>query len=153
MDHESAALFAIGLTLLALLVTAAARRTALPDPVVLCLAGVAASALPGMPDVDLPPDLVFLVFLPALLYRASFLTSPQSLRRNATPIALLSVGLVLATAFAVAGVAAAVIPGFGLAEGLVLGAVVAPTDPVAAAGVFARLGAPRRVVDVVEGRA
>lgn len=151
VDNGTAALFAIGLTLLALLATAAARRTALPDPVVLCLAGVAASALPGLPDLDLPPDLVFLVFLPALLYRSSFLTSPQSLRSNATPIALLSVGLVLATAVAVAGVAALVIPGFGFAEGLVLGAVVAPTDPVAAAGVFARLGAPRRVVDLVEG--
>ncbi len=151
MDNETAALFAIGLTLLALLASAVARRTPLPDPVVLCLAGVAASAAPGLPDLDLPPDLVFLVFLPALLYRASFLTTPQTLRRNATPIALLSVGLVLATAFGVAVVASLVIPGFGFAEGLVLGAVVAPTDPVAAAGVFGRLGAPRRVVDLVEG--
>ena len=151
MDNETAALFAIGLTLLALLATAVARRTALPDPVVLCLAGAAASTLPGLPDLDLPPDLVFLVFLPALLYRSSFLTSPQVLRRHATPIALLSVGLVLATAFAVAAVASVVVPGVGVAEGLVLGAIVAPTDPVAAAGVFARLGAPRRVVDLVEG--
>ena len=123
MDNSTAALFAIGLTLFALLVTAAARRTAVPDPVVLCLAGVAASTLPGLPDLDLPPDLVFLVFLPALLYRSSFLTSPQSLRANATPIALLSIGLVLATACGVAAVASVVIPGFGFAEGLVLGAI------------------------------
>ena len=78
--------------------------------------------------LDLPPDLVFLVFLPALLYRSSFLTTPQSLRRNATPIALLSVGLVLATAFSVAAVASVVVPGFGLAEGLVLGAVLEYAD-------------------------
>ena len=151
MHPETAALLAVGLTLVAILASAAARRTPLPDPVVLCLAGIAASGVPGMPEFDLPPEVVFLVFLPPLLYRSSFLTSPQVLRQHATPIALLSVGLVLATAVLVALVASWVIPGFGFAEGLVLGAVVAPTDPVAAAGVFARLGAPRRVVDLVEG--
>ena len=113
--------------------------------------GGGASLLPGLPDVELPPDVVFLLFLPPLLYRASFLTTPRTLRANATGIALLSVGLVVATAVAVAVVVDLVVPGLGFAEGLVLGAVVAPTDPVAAAGVFARLGAPRRVVDLVEG--
>ena len=151
MEPDVLALVAAGLALLAILASALARRTPLPDPVVLCLAGVAISLLPGQPQIDLPPEVVFLVFLPPLLYRASFLTTPQSLRANATPIALLSVGLVLATAVGVALVVDLVVPELGFTEGLVLGAVVAPTDPVAAAGVFARLGAPRRVVDLVEG--
>lgn len=151
MDADTLPLLALALGVVVLLGVALARRTGLPDPVVLVAVGLAASFLPSAPDVDLPPDVVFLVFLPPLLFRASFLTDPQTLRRIATPLALLSVGLVLATAFAVAAVAALLVPGVGLAEGLVLGAVVAPTDPVAASGVFRRLGAPRFVVDLVEG--
>lgn len=151
METDSLALLGLALGVVVLLGVALARRTGLPDPVVLVVAGVAASLLPGAPDVDLPPDVVFLVFLPPLVYRASFLTDPKTLRRIATPLALLSLGLVLGTAFAVAVVVSLLVPGFGLAEGLVLGAVVAPTDPVAATGVFRRLGAPRFVVDLVEG--
>ncbi|MCW2606761.1 MAG: Na+/H+ antiporter [Frankiales bacterium] len=151
MENDSLALLGLAIGVVVLLGVALARRTGLPDPVVLVVVGVAASLLPGAPEVDLPPDVVFLVFLPPLVYRASFLTEPQTLRRIATPLALLSLGLVLVTAFAVALVVAALVPGFGLAEGLVLGAVVAPTDPVAASGIFRRLGAPRFVVDLVEG--
>ena len=151
MAPDSLALLGLALGVVVLLGVALARRTGLPDPVVLVAVGLAASFVPGVPVLDLPPDLVFFVFLPPLLYRASFLTSPSTLREHATPLALLSVGLVLATAFAVATVASLVVPGIGFAEGLVLGAVVAPTDPVAASGVFARLGAPKRVVDLVEG--
>jgi CPA1 family monovalent cation:H+ antiporter len=145
------ALFCLALFGVVLLGTAVAGRTGLPLPVVLVAAGLGASLLPGAPVVDLPPDVVFLVFLPPLVYRASFLTDPQTLRANATPLALLSVGLVVVTAVGVALVVWALVPGLGFAEGLVLGAVVAPTDPVAASGVFARLGAPRAVVDLVEG--
>lgn len=151
VEPDAIAMLGLGIGLVALLGTALARRTGVPDPVVLVAAGLAASLLPSAPAVELPPDLVFLLFLPALLYRASFLTDPKTLRDNATPLALLSVGLVLLTAGAVAVVASLVVPGVGLAEGLVLGAIVAPTDPVAATGVFSRLGAPRRVIDIVEG--
>ncbi|MCW2777806.1 MAG: Na+/H+ antiporter [Frankiales bacterium] len=144
-------LLCLALGVVVLVGVALARRTGLPDPVVLVTVGLAASFLPNAPVLDLPPDVVFLVFLPPLLYRASFLTDLATLRRIATPLALLSVGLVLATAVAVAGVVAALVPGVSFAQGLVLGAVVAPTDPVAASGVFKRLGAPRFVVDLVEG--
>ena len=146
-----APLLGVGFALVVLLGLSLARRTGLPDPVVLVTGGLAASLLPGAPRLELPPDVVFLILLPPLLYRASFLTSPRTLRRHVTPIALLAVGLVTSTALAVAAVVSAFVPGIGFGEGLVLGAVVAPTDPVAAAGVFERLGAPRRVVDLVEG--
>lgn len=151
MEPDSLALLGLAFGVVVLLGVALARRTGLPDPIVLVAVGLLASFVPGAASADLPPDLVFLVFLPPLLYRASFLTSPQTLRRHATPIALLSVGLVLATALLVAVAVDLLVPGLTFAEGLVLGAIVAPTDPVAAAGIFARLGAPKGVVELVEG--
>ncbi len=151
MLPDSLALLGLALGVLVLVGVALARRTGLPDPVVLVGVGLLATLLPGAPTTDLPPDLVFLVFLPPLLYRASFLTSPQQLRQHAAPLVLLAVGLVLATALLVAVVVAALVPGVGFTGGLVLGAIVAPTDPVAAGSVFARLGAPPRVVEIVEG--
>lgn len=151
MSPDTFALLGLALGVVAVVGVAVARRTGLPDPVVLVAVGLAASFLPGAPTADLPPDLVFLVFLPPLLYRASFLTSPLTLRRHATTLVLLAVGLVLLTAVAVAALVAVLLPQVGFTGGLVLGAVVAPTDPVAAAGVFARLGAPKRVVELVEG--
>lgn len=148
---EALALLGLALGVVVIAGSAVASRTGLPGPVVLVVFGLLASLVPGAPSLNLPPDLVFLVFLPPLVYRASFLTHPKTLRRHATPLALLSVGLVLATATTVAFIVSHLVPGLGFAEGLVLGAVVAPTDPVAAAGIFGRLGAPRNVVDVVEG--
>jgi CPA1 family monovalent cation:H+ antiporter len=128
-----------------------ARRTELPAPVFLVLAGLGVSFVPQVPDVILRPDVVFFVFLPPLLYSAAFFTTPRDLRRNWLPISLLAVGLVLATLFAVAGAVAAgpVALGWGAAFGL--GAIVSPTDPVAAGGVLSRLGAPERLRTILEG--
>ena len=151
MGPDAIALLGLVLALLVLAGVALAARTTVPAPVILVAVGLAASFLPGAPETRLPPQLIFLVFLPPLVFRASFLTSPRQLRENATALALLSVGLVAATAFGIAAVVSALIPGVTFAEGLVLGAVVAPTDPVAASSVFARLGAPQRLVDLVEG--
>jgi Na+/H+ antiporter len=143
-------LLVLGIAVVVLLGTALARRTSVPDPVVLVAVGLLTSLVPSVPHLQLPPELVFLVFLPPLLYRASFLTPPQTLRQHATAIALLAVGLVATTAVAVGAVVSWLVPGLTFSEGLLLGALVAPTDPVAAANVFERLGAPRRVVDLVE---
>lgn len=151
MGASSVGLIGLALGVSVLLGTVLARRTGLPDPVALVVVGILASLVPDAPQIDLPPDLVFLVFLPPLVYRASFLTDPRSLRRLAAPLALLAVGLVIATAVVVAVLARLVVPGLPLREGLVLGAVLAPTDTVAPAAVFSRLGAPRRLVDVLEG--
>ena len=103
-----------------------------------------------MPELELDPDLVLLIFLPPLLYGAAFFTSLRDLRRNARPIALLSIGVVAVTMVAVAVVAHEVI-GLGWAEAFVLGAIVSPTDAVAPAEIMRRIGAPRRLLTVIEG--
>jgi len=123
----------------------------IPAPIVLVLGGLAIALVPDLPDVELDPDTVFLVFLPPLVYAAGWRTSPQELRAVMRPLALLAVGLVFLTAAAVAVVAHATVPQLSWAEAAVLGAVLAPTDAVAATSIFRRLGAPERVRLLVEG--
>jgi CPA1 family monovalent cation:H+ antiporter len=125
----------------------------LPYPIVLVVGGLAAGLVPGLPEVVLEPEVVFLIFLPPLLASASFYASPQALMAEIRPLAFLSVGLVLATMAAVAVVAHAVIDGMSWPAAFVLGAVVAPTDPIAAIATFSRLGVPERVGLLVEGEA
>jgi CPA1 family monovalent cation:H+ antiporter len=127
-----------------------ARVLGVPYPVVLVLGGAVIGFVPGVPEVELEPDLVLLIFLPPLLYGAAFFTSLRDLRRDARPIALLSIGLVLVTMVGVAVVAHHAI-GLGWAEAFVLGAIVSPTDAVAPAEILRRIGAPRRLLTVVEG--
>ena len=136
----------------AVLVTAA-RVIAVPYPIFLVLGGLAMGFIPGVPSVELEPDLVLLIFLPPLLYSASFFTGLRDLRENIKPIGMLSIGLVLATALAVAIVAHAVIDGMSWPAAFVLGAIVSPTDPVAATAIAGRVGIPRRIVTIVEGEA
>lgn len=125
----------------------------IPYPIVLVLGGLGVGFVPGLPDVVLQPEVIFLVFLPPLLGAAAFSTSPQALRAEAWPIAFLSIGLVGLTMAAVAVVAHAVVPGLGWEAACILGAVVAPTDPVAAATAFSRMGVPDRVRLLVGGEA
>ncbi len=127
-----------------------ALRLRVPYPIFLVVGGLAIGLIPGGPRVVLQPDLVLVVVLPPLLYAAAFFSSLQDLRANLRPISLLAVGLVLATTVTVALVARALM-GFGWAEAFVLGAVVAPTDPVAATAIARRLRVPRRVVTILEG--
>jgi len=136
----------------AVLVTAA-RVLGVPYPIFLVVGGLLLGLLPGIPEIELQPDLVLLIFLPPLLYSASFFTGLRELRQNIRTISMLSIGLVLATALAVALVAHAVIDGMSWPAAFVLGAIVSPTDPVAATAIAGRLGVPRRVVTIVEGEA
>jgi CPA1 family monovalent cation:H+ antiporter len=123
----------------------------IPAPIVLVLGGLGIALIPGLPEVELDPDVIFLVFLPPLVYAAGWRTSPLELRALMRPLALLSVGLVFVTAAVVAVVAHALVPELGWAEAAVLGAILAPTDAVSSTSIFRRLGAPERVRLLVEG--
>src|SRR6478735_6468200 len=123
----------------------------IPAPIVLVLGGLAIAFIPGLPDVELDPDTIFLLFLPPLVYAAAWRTSPLELRAVMRPLALLSIALVFLTAAVVALVAHALVPELGWAEAAILGAILAPTDAVSATSIFRRLGAPERVRLLVEG--
>jgi Na+/H+ antiporter len=127
-----------------------AGRTAIPEPVLLVLAGLAVALIPGLPEVALDPELTLALFLPPLLYWAALHTDPRELREALRPIGLLAVGLVLVTTAAVAVLAHAAF-GMPWAVAVVLGAIVSPPDPVAAVAVAGRLGLPRRLVTILEG--
>jgi len=127
-----------------------AHFSKVPYPIWLTVGGATLGFVPGIPAVELEPALVLVLFLPPLLTSAAYYSSIRDLRFNARPIALLSVGLVLATTVAVAAVAHVVI-GMPWEVAFVLGAVLGPTDPVAATAIASRVGAPRRVVTVLEG--
>jgi Na+/H+ antiporter len=126
-------------------------RINVPYPILLVIGGLALSLVPGLPDFELPPEIVLIGFLPPLLYSAAFFTSLRDLRANTAPIGLLSIGLVGATTLVVGVVAHSVIDGLPWSAAFVLGAVVSPTDPIAATSIARRLGAPRRVVTIIEG--
>ncbi len=122
-----------------------------PYPIVLVLGGLVLGFVPGAPRAELQPELVLVLFLPPLLYQAAFFASPRDLRADARVITLLAVGLVLATMSAVAVAAHALVGGLGWAAAFALGAIVSPTDPLAASAITRRLGVPRRLVTVLEG--
>ena len=124
----------------------------MPYPIVLVVGGLLLGLVPGLPSPDLDPDVVFFAFLPPLLYAAAFQASAYELRANVIPIGRLAVGLVLGTVVAVAAVAHWV-AGVPWAAAFVLGAVLGPTDPVSAAAIVRRLGAPPRIETVLEGEA
>ncbi len=107
--------------------------------------------MPGVPDLVLDPDVVFLVFIPPLVHAAAWQTSPRTLRDFARPIGQLAILLVLLTIGAVALVAHTLIDGMSWQAAFVLGAIVAPTDPVSATAIFRRLGVPPHVTALLEG--
>jgi monovalent cation/hydrogen antiporter len=140
-----AGLLAAGLILLSI-----AQFVRIPYPILLVLGGLALSFVPGMPQIELRPEIVLVAVLPVLLYGAAYFTSLRELRANVGPISALAIGLVLATMLAVAAVAHEAL-GLGWATAFVLGALVSPTDPTAATSIAQRLGLPRRLMAVIEG--
>ena len=142
--------FLIGLLAVVALLAQLARMAGVPYPIFLVLGGIGVGLVPGLPEIELPPEVIFLVFIPPLLLSAAFSSSPRDLRAHARPIGLLAFGLVLLTTGAVAAVAHFVV-GLPWAAAFVLGAIVAPTDPVAAEATFRRLGVPDRVGTIVGG--
>src|SRR5437879_4447473 len=144
--------FQIYVILLAVLAGVAllARRISVAPAILLLLAGIGLAFVPGMPTVELPPQLVLLVFLPPLIYSASVAMSWREFKANLRPIILLSVGCVIFTAFAVA-TATHYLIGLPWGVGFLLGAIVAPPDVVAPLAIARKLGMPRRILVVLEG--
>jgi Na+/H+ antiporter len=146
----NAEIFLAGLFVLVAGLNVVAQRLTIPYPIVLVLGGLIVGAIPGVPDITLNPDLVLVIFLPPLLYSAGVFADLQALRNNLRPILLLSIGLVLATTCVVAVIAHELI-GLSWALSFALGAIVSPTDPIAATSIMRSLGAPRTMVNVIEG--
>ncbi|WP_328873768.1 Na+/H+ antiporter [Streptomyces sp. NBC_00287] len=132
-------------------VAAAARRTPIPAPLLLVAVGLVVSYLPGVPDYTLDPHIVLPLILPPLLHTAATDSSYLDLRAQLRPVALLSVGYVLFATFAVGWAAYLIVPDLPLTAALVLGAVVAPPDAVAATAVARRVGLPSRITTILQG--
>jgi len=147
-EHIELVVFGLLVAVSALAVVA--RLVRIPYPIFLVCGGLAIGFVPGMPDIELEPDIVLLVFLPPLLYAAAFFSNLRELRAHWRPIGMLAIGLVIVTTLAIAAVAHYVI-GLDWPVAFVLGAIVSPTDAVAPATILRRLGVPRRVVTIVEG--
>jgi CPA1 family monovalent cation:H+ antiporter len=141
----------VGLVIVAAGAAGIATRLGLSSPLVLTAVGLVLSFLPGVPLFTLEPEIALSGILPPLLYATAIRTPWVDIKTNRREITLLSVGLVLATALAVAGVVMLLLPKADFALALALGAVVAPPDAVAASAVARRVGMPRRVVTLLEG--
>jgi CPA1 family monovalent cation:H+ antiporter len=126
-------------------------KVKIPYPILLVLAGIGIGLIPGLPDVQLKPEIVFLLFLPPVLYAAAWSTSWPDFKAAKRPIGLLAIGCVIFSTCAVAWVAHTFIPGFGWADAFVLGAIISPPDAVAATAATKGISVPRRVVTVLEG--
>src|SRR6266581_3407401 len=141
----------VGLLLAVAVLALVARRLTIPYPILFVIGGLLLGLIPKLPKVRLDPNLVFLFFLPPLLFPAALFTSWRDFRANLRPISLLAVGLVLFTTVAVAFLAHYFIEDLPLAAGFVLGAIVSPPDAVAATAIADRLKVPRRIVTILEG--
>ena len=128
-----------------------AQRLAIPYPILLVLGGLALGIAPGLPAVTFDPGLLFVLFVPPLVYAAAWTTSWRDFRANLGPIGLLATGLVVATMGVVALVGHALVPGLTWPAAVVLGAIVSSTDAVAAIAVAERLRLPARIVTILEG--
>src|SRR5881628_3564497 len=142
--------------LLALLVVVAvlvtiSRRIRVPYPVLLLLGGLVVGLLPGIPQLELDPEIVFLVVLPPILYVSAFLTPIRDFRSNLKNISSLAIGLVAVSAGVVAFMAMSLVPGMSWPLAAALGAIVSPPDAVAASAIAQRLAVPRRIVSILEG--
>ena len=141
----------MGLLIAVAAVAGLARRFALSYPIVLVIFGLLCSLIPNVPRIPLPPSVVFVVFLPPLIYISAWQTSWREFRYNLASISSLAVFLVFFTAVGVAFAAHWWLPGFDWRLGFVLGAVVSPTDAVAATSIARKVGMPQQIVDVLEG--
>ncbi|HEX8039699.1 MAG TPA: Na+/H+ antiporter [Chryseosolibacter sp.] len=126
-------------------------RIRIPYPILLVLSGIGIGLIPGLPRVTLNPEVVFLIFLPPILYSAAWNTSWPDFKTAKRPIILLAIGCVIFTTLAVAWIAHRFIPGFGWPEAFVLGAIISPPDAIAATASTKGLAVPKRIITILEG--
>lgn len=139
----------VGLMLATVIVVAVGDRAGLPWPVLLVLLTAGALLLPGLPDLEVPAEMILPIFLPPLLWALARRTSWGSIRAQLSTIVSLSVLLVFVTVAALAGTAMWLMPGLGLAGAIVLAAALAPPDPVAVDAVAEPVGIPRRITSAL----
>lgn len=148
MENYSIVIFIMAIMIM---LSAVADRIKLPYPVLLITAGIGIGFIPALPDINLNPEIVFLIFLPPLLYDAAFNISPQEFRTNFNTIGTLAIGLVFITASAIAVIAHYLIPGMSWPLAFVLGAILSATDAVAAMSITKGLGLSHKTVTILEG--
>ncbi|MEF9479242.1 cation:proton antiporter [Chryseobacterium sp. 1B4] len=148
--HEQLLLI-LGLLLLVMMLVMLAQRIKIAYPIFLVLAGLGISMIPGVPILKLDPDIIFLIFLPPLLYEAAWYTSWNDFWKWKRTISLLAFGLVFLTSLVVACTSQMLIPGFTLALGFLLGGIVSPPDAIATTTVLKGLKVPRRTIAILEG--
>ncbi len=141
----------LGLLLAVAALAHLANRIRIAYPILLVVAGVVIAALPGLPKVELDPAVVFLVFLPPILYQAALQTTWRDFVANIRPISLLAVGLVLFSTVAIALVIKWLVPAMPWGAAFVLGAIVSPPDAASAAAIARGLSVPKRIVTILEG--
>ncbi len=150
MVHEYLLLI-IGLLLAVLLLVMVGQKLKISYPIFLVIAGLLLSFIPNIPHIRIDPELVFLIFLPPILYEAAWYTSWHDFWKWKRPIGLLAFGLVFLTSLVVAYFSVAVIPGFTLALGFLLGGIISPPDAVAATSVLKGIKLPKRLLTILEG--
>jgi monovalent cation/hydrogen antiporter len=128
-----------------------AEKLKVVQPVMLTLVGLFIGFIPDLPRVALDPSIVLLVFLPPILYSAAWYTKWKDFKRNLEPIVVLALGLVITTCIGVGLVAHYILPGFTLAMGFLLGAIISPPDAVAATSVLRRVHIPKKIETILEG--
>ncbi|WP_443947470.1 Na+/H+ antiporter [Pedobacter sp. AW1-32] len=128
-----------------------AQKVKISYPIFLVLAGLGISYIPGIPEMSIDPEIIFLIFLPPLLYEAAWYTSWNDFWRWRRPISLLAFGLVIMTSLAVAFLTSSMIPGFTLSMGFLLGGIVSPPDAIAATSVLKNIKIPKRITTILEG--
>ena len=151
MGEQELFTLTVAIAVVVIIGRAVATRLEVPEAIVFVVLGVLASLIPQVPNIDLSPDVVLVLFLPPLVYNAAFLTAPRETRENAVPITALAIGTTAVTIVGVAWVIRLVLPGLGWAPAFAFAAAIAPTDAVAATAVMSRLGAPTRGVTILEG--
>ena len=148
---ESSILLVMALFFFMAMLFVVSQRFKISYPILLVVGGLAISFIPGMPQISINPDMVFLVFLPPLLFEAAWYTSWNSFWKNRRSILTMGFGLVFVTSLAVAYISVSLIPGFTLALGFLLGGIISPPDAVAATSVLKDVNIPKRGITLLEG--